>query len=160
MELLVLIVGLAVIGTLVWQGYDLGIMPVPTMPAMREAAIELMPPDPKLILELGSGWGGMTRRLQKAFPNAQVIGYERSFLPWLFSRLYLKTKRADIFYVDLSEADVVFTYLSPWHMQYLDAQFKTMKPGSTLVAVSFPIMDRQEDRKQDVGFTRVYAYTF
>lgn len=161
MELLVLVIGLGVIGTLVWQGYALRIMPVPTAPVVRAAAIELMPGNPQTIVELGSGWGGMTRRLKKTFPNADVIAYERSFLPWAISRITgLNVQRADIFKADLSQADVVFCYLSPWHMTYLDRQFKTLKDGATVISVSFPIFNKDEVQKRDVGFTRIYAYTF
>lgn len=159
MELLVLIGGLALIGTLVWQGYALRIMPVPTTPAMRAAAIDLMPKDARTIIELGSGWGGMTRRLHKAFPDAHVTGYERSILPYLASRLIANTRRADIFTVDLSKADVVFCYLSPWHMMRLEDQIKTMKPGAVLISVSFSLLDREPDAAKDAGFTRIYRYT-
>jgi len=159
MELLVLITGLAVIGTLVWQGYALRIMPVPTTRGMRQAAIGLMPAHPGLVIELGSGWGGMTRKLQKAFPDAQVVGYERSLLPYLASTFIANTRRGDIFAVDLSQADIVFCYLSPWHLVALEPQFKTMKPGATIISVSFPFLAWEPAATKDIGFTRVYAYT-
>ncbi len=70
----------------------------------------------------------------------------------------------DVFTVDLSEADVVMTYLLPWMMNKLIPQFQQMRDGCRIVAHDFWI-DGVEPEKvfefveaEGRGVTSVYLY--
>jgi hypothetical protein len=152
-----MLAGIAIILILFGQGQRLRIMPVPTLPGARRAALGLFPENPKVIVELGSGWGGMTQMIREAYPDAEVIAYERSIIPYAVSRMFGSARRGDLFYADISEADVVFCYLSPWHMQELSAKFEEeLKDGACVISVAFPLPYRTADAK-DSG---VYLYRF
>lgn len=139
MESLIILAGMAVIFTLYVSMARLHVSPTPTLPGVRKAALELMDGlQPQHIAELGSGWGGMMSRLSKRFPTATVTGYERSFIPYIVSKLMGHyVHRTDLFQADLSNTDLIFCYLSPRHMERL--QFK---PGTTVVSASFPIPNK------------------
>lgn len=158
MQLLIMMGGIAIIGLLYWYGQRLRIMPVPTLPAARRRALGLMPRDAKVVVELGSGWGGMTRRLRRAFPHATVIAYERSILPWAVARLSGPVIRGDIFAADLTRADIVFCYLSPWHMAQLAPKFDAeLKNGAHVVSVAFPVPGRTADAQDAPAYLYRYA---
>ena len=115
-----LALGLAAIALIGAYTVLTGSPPMPSTPAERTAALGLLPEDPQgLILELGSGFGGLARALAKQHPRSEVIGYERSPLPWLASRLWLAVRpqpnllfvRGDFREAPLEEADVVACYL-------------------------------------------------
>ena len=77
------------------------------------------------ITDLGSGWGNFVLRMAKKHPHRQVVGYELSLLPWLFSSLLKKLLglknltlyRQDFYQIDLSKTSVLVCYLSPEAMQ-------------------------------------------
>jgi hypothetical protein len=157
MQAFIMISGIAIIGLLYWYGQRLRIMPVPTLPAARRKALAMMPRDAKLVVELGAGWGGMTRRIRKALPNATVIAYERSLIPWAVSRVSGPVHRGDLFAADLTNADVVFCYLSPWHMARLAPKFAAeLKNGASVISVAFPLPDFAPDAADDP----VYLYRY
>jgi SAM-dependent methyltransferase len=58
---------------------------------------------------------------------------------------------ADVFTVDLSEADVVLMYLLPWMIKELIPQFEDLKPGSRIVSHDFPIEGMQADKKVEIA---------
>ena len=64
----------------------LGVAPMPTMPKVKKAMIVEIPADTKdTILELGSGWGGVSILAGKKFPDCEVIGVEYSIFPYICS---------------------------------------------------------------------------
>lgn len=158
MSSLIILGGITVIFALYVSMERLHVAPTPTLPAVRKAALELMNGlNPKHIAELGSGWGGMMTRLSKTFPNAKVTGYERSFIPYIVSKLMgHDVRRTDLFAADLGNVDLVFCYLSPWHMERL--QFK---PGTTIVSASFPIPNKTpSDTRIVKGIVDIPVYLY
>lgn len=105
-----------------------------------------------LILDLGSGWGGLCRRLAKRKSLNTVKGYEISIVPFVYSRCiqimdifrnYTIT-RGNLFDVNVSQADAVVCYLSPYHMKRFEKEIvNMMKSGSILYSQGFPLKDRE-----------------
>lgn len=138
------------------------ISPSPVLPHVRLKALTLLPPHFKAdgayrIGDLGCGWGGLLMKLSRLFPKASVTGYEISPFPfllsWLRSSLFsnnVSAHRSDFFKADISAFDIVFCYLSPWHMNQLKSQFFQMKPGSVIISCSFPIEGWEAERTDSV----------
>ena len=119
------------------------------MPAVRKTVIDIIintyGTNTKInIIDLGSGWGGLLQTLNSSLPHATMMGYETSFAPYWISRMTsLFSKRISIsqqnfFDKDLSYADVIICYLSPWHMN--EIQNINFKTGSLLISCSFPMI--------------------
>lgn len=67
--------------------------PIPSTKKSRKKAIELIKKhDNKFgdIVEIGTGWGGLTLMLAKEFPTRNIITYEISFIPYLCSKILFK----------------------------------------------------------------------
>lgn len=100
------------------------------------------------IYDLGSGYGGLCRKLSKKFPNAKVIGYEISPVPYMISKIIqicglsksYTIKRRDIFSVNLSNADIIVCYLSHYHMDELKKKLQADNiKNCSLYSQGFPI---------------------
>lgn len=96
------------------------------------------------IFELGCGWGALAVALARAFPQASIIAFEVSPVPWAFARLRarklpnLRVVRADFFHQDLSGADAVTCYLMQRPMTRLAAVLdRALRPGTPVVALTF-----------------------
>lgn len=110
---------LVVVPTLVF-----GAPPTPSSRAVRHCVRDMLAglnlPE-GAVYDLGSGWGGMARMLAKHYSERQVIGIERSFLPWLVSFLVQKTvgpgnlrfQLGDFRRMELSNAGAIVCYLGP-----------------------------------------------
>jgi hypothetical protein len=127
------------------------ISPTPTLPAVSRAALKLValythPAKIGHVAELGCGWGGMLLALARAFPHSILTGYELAFWPRLTSRLRTYTRRRRIrvtrrnfFTDDLARFDLVYCYLSPWHMAELKPKLEATRPGTVIVSNAFAI---------------------
>lgn len=150
---------LALVLVLALQSEVLGVAPVPTRKAVRSAVLRLLKNESSAnIVELGVGWGGMAADFTRSFQSARIIGYERAILPCLFSKLRfvfnprVTIDKGDIFEASLSNADIVFCYLTPWHMEKLSGVFdEKLKAGSIVVSASFPIPDKTPAACEIVG---------
>lgn len=100
------------------------------------------------ILELGSGWGGLSMRLTIEYPDAKVVGYENCPVPYLWSRFItlvslrrnVKILLADFYRSDLSDATTVVCYLCPSAMQKLSVKLqRELRPGSLIVSNTFAL---------------------
>lgn len=110
-----------------------------------------LPPAAK-IYELGCGWGTLATALAHRFPDANVVGVEISWVPYLISVLRasripnLRCMRADFNRVDLSDASAVTCYLMIAPMvplaRTLDA---VLQCGTPVVTVSFFFRNRRPD---------------
>jgi len=74
------------------QTFRLGAPPMPSNRRIRHAVSHLVATElvnagrrNTRIVELGSGWGGLTRRLAAEQPGVPVVGVERSVIPLLWS---------------------------------------------------------------------------
>ncbi len=126
--------------------------------------------EPLAIYDLGSGWGGFCRKLARAFPKAEVKGFEISPIPYWVSRLrritsfrrsYSITKQ-NIFTTDVSQADIIICYLSPYHMErFKDEILPRMKKGSLLYSQGFPLKNHEADAEIKTPFSlegKIYRY--
>lgn len=100
-----------------------------------------------IFFDLGSGDGRMI--VKAASLGASAIGVEiNPFLIW-YSQTAIKKKglqnnakiiQEDFFKIDLSSADVVFTYLLPSLMKELSQKFyNELKPGAKIISQGFPL---------------------
>ncbi|MEK6234549.1 MAG: PQQ-binding-like beta-propeller repeat protein, partial [Planctomycetales bacterium] len=107
-------------------------------------AAELKPDE--VVVDLGSGDGRILFAAAKR--GARAVGYEIN--PRLVeqsreeaTRLRLSNRvtirREDLFQADLSEVDVVFTYLQSHRLERLLPNFKQLKPGARIVSHAFTI---------------------
>jgi SAM-dependent methyltransferase len=95
-------------------------------------------------IDLGCGFGGVVRTV--AGNGYTASGVETAPMAFLIARVLSSLKRRgtivrrDLWTVDLSDVDVVYTFLSPEPMPALYRKAKAeMKPGSLLVSNSFAV---------------------
>lgn len=121
------------------------------------------------IYDLGSGWGGLCRKLSSKFPRATIKGFEISPVPYMVSKIFAlfghyTISRQDIFKLDLSQADIIVCYLSHYHMNKLANKIKNeCRPGLILYSQGFPIKDMIADKIIDIPYSiegKLYQYNF
>ncbi|MDL2295853.1 class I SAM-dependent methyltransferase [Lachnospiraceae bacterium OttesenSCG-928-E19] len=110
-------------------------------------------PDAKTILDIGSGWGTMVRTVAKKNRNAQVVGVEILFLPYVYSIIRsvfvrnAKFVRGDAFkYInkDNKKFDIGITYLLTPEMRNVQ---KVLSHFDVLISVDFPLPDIKPTHK-------------
>jgi len=123
-----------------------------------------------VIYELGSGWGGVAIGLADKYPKHKVVGFELSFVPWLYSRLKIAisasnnlTFRLASFYAsDLADADLVVCYLMPRTMSRLSEKLdRELKPGALVLSNSFSLPGWQAVDDfviHDAHLSHIYLY--
>ncbi len=127
--------------------------------------------DNELVYDLGSGDGRVISAMVNT-TQARVIGYEVSmplFL-WSWVKLFALGQRkrgyvrfADFFRTDLSQADVIFCFLTPKAMQKLSEKFKReLRPGTRVISYAFflPGWDVESVDKPDSRSTPIFSYVF
>lgn len=157
-------------GSVMLSTLRLGTPPMPTSQASRRAVLETIAAYPHLskVVELGSGWGGLSRQIARTYPAKMVTGIERSWVPWLVSRVaagrgvgYL---RSDCLTEQLTDAAVYIGYLSTDHMRRLRALFERDRPrGGVLISVAFAMPGWTPSRRlvaKDLYQTPVYIYEY
>lgn len=152
-----------VIATCLWQEKSLRISATPTLPWVKRRALALLRAHTDAdkayqIADLGCGWGGILLSLAKLYPNAHLTGYEASLWPYWASRLKaaiigrrLTVLRQDFFRLSLAEYDIIFCYLSPYHMDQLRPQLAALAPGSIVISNAFPIPGWEPTASDMVG---------
>lgn len=143
---------------------------MPSTPSTRKAIITDIQNnhDTKntVIYECGSGWGGLARKLAYQFPEADIHGFEISPIPYFISRIHryknLRIKRENLFKCDYSKANIIITYLSPYHMEQLAPIIeKQAKKGCILYSQGFPIPSKSPIETIDIPYSiekKVYKY--
>lgn len=145
-----------------------GISPMPTSEKVRRVLLEQLPKTQEgTIFELGSGWGSLAFPLSKKYRNCQVIAYENSPVPYLFSALLnhapnLKIMWQDFFEKSLQDASMVVCYLFPKGMERLKAKFeKELRPGTLIVSHTFAIPGwepKEVIETDDLYASKIYFY--
>lgn len=117
-------------------------------------------------IDLGSGLGGVVRGLSGDGRKAE--GYETAPMAFLISAVLSKLTgrgaihRRDIWSADITDADLVYVFLSPEPMPAIHAKAsREMKPGSLLVSNSFAIPGLDADEIWDLSDrrkTRLFLY--
>ena len=149
--------------------------PVPYVPSKRfvvDAMIKEAHLQPGMtVVDIGAGDGRILQAAMNACDGIHAIGYECMPSVYLYARLRLWLLRSRVDYrygnafnADLSNTDVVFTYLSPSVMRRLSPKFAAeLKPGARVVSHAFPLPNREADDVMEVEcgkrVKRVYVYT-
>jgi hypothetical protein len=127
------------VSSIIYHGMRNGITPMPSSlraaeAMMRAAEEEVRRMQPAgaahtapLILEAGSGWGGVAVGLAHRLPDARIIGYENSPVPYLFSLLRkraagsgnLELRCGNFRSADFAAVDIVVCYLYPGGMRQI-----------------------------------------
>ncbi len=137
------------VASVVFYGIRLGITPMPSSRKAIATFLDLIPDstDGKIV-DLGSGWGTLAYPIAGRFPQAEVVGYELSPIPWLYSRVKglfvrranLALRRQSVFDADLSDVDVVVVFLHPAAMRKLGPKFeRELRPGTLVFSNTFPV---------------------
>ena len=111
--------------------------------------IKILAPKPNyLIYELGCGDGRFCAALARD-REVRVVGFEISLLPYIVAktRIWLsglgkkvKIKYKNFYAQDLSEADAIFCYLTPWGLLKLKPKLeKELRPGVKIVSYAYTI---------------------
>ncbi|MFG1488092.1 class I SAM-dependent methyltransferase [Oceanospirillum sp. HFRX-1_2] len=168
-----------------------GISPMPSSRKAHQAVLSMLEMSESVkdshnrrgltLIDCGSGWGHLVFQLARRYPEAQVIGYELSFIPWLVSRLlarFLLLNNLTIYRenflgtglpVPLSQGNIIFTYLYPKGMTELSKSFQTrpkkqsepLARSQQLISICFALPGFEaEERKMlnDLYQTRIYRY--
>lgn len=120
------------------------------------------------IYDLGSGWGGLCRKLASSFPKASIIGYEISPIPFIISKIKWRKnyaiKRANIFKINITNADIIICYLSPTHMKQLERDIQARaKKGAVFYSQGFPFPTIQPEKVIEIPYSlerKLYKYQF
>ena len=141
-----------------------GFQPTPRKAISR--AFELCNPKGKVVYDLGAGFGRVLFEAASA-GAALCVGVEADPLKCWWIRREAKRRglqgtvrvvRANLLRVGLSNADVVFVFLSPMLMRKLKQKaLDEMKPGSVVVSYDHRFRGGWEPEAADAE-TRVYLY--
>ncbi len=101
----------------------------------------------KKFIALSTGRSGFMYALEKKYPEAEIIGIEPSFFPFLVSKLQVFLRHTNIKvyfkkirYVDVRNADFVYSHLYPDKMEGLGPKLKfECKTGAKVVSTGFNI---------------------
>ena len=150
-----------------------GIVPMPSLPSERRAVSKALNEYPgiRMITDLGSGWGGLTRSLRTEFPDYQIRAVERSLIPHRFAALIsgimckrIEHIRTDIFNIKLEQNQAYITYLSGDAMKKLRRLFERDLPsGGILISIAFAMPGWTETstcRAGGILKTPLYIYKF
>ncbi|MDP6174377.1 MAG: class I SAM-dependent methyltransferase, partial [Rhodospirillales bacterium] len=145
--------------------------PTPTSPKVKSKLLSVLPPiGPGKVYELGSGWGGLALSLARVFPENEVVGIERSPLPWLTAMIRgwalgpanLDFKRSDFLKHGLEDAALVLCYLQPAAMARLHPKLEAeLAPGATVLSHTFRVPGWQAAETYEAGDiyrTPIYIY--
>lgn len=166
---LLIILALAA-GSIIVSSLVLGISPMPTSAKVRAAMLSLLPSSTTgTIHELGAGWGGLACALARHCPDARVIAWERSPVPFLVSWVRarrvknLEVRWADFREADISGATALVCYLFTGAMKALDVRLRRERPGAalTIITNTFTLHGWPEETAitvDDLYRTRVVRY--
>ncbi|MBI1216825.1 MAG: SAM-dependent methyltransferase [Alphaproteobacteria bacterium] len=170
---LVMLAALLLVFTNEYFQQKLGVSPMPTVPAVRAAMISLVPEDSKdcVMMELGSGWGGIVIDLARRYPSCRIVGVEGSIFPYLFSRLRLmlpgapknaRVMHRNFFTVPLNDARVILCYLCNPLMAKLKPKFeKELPKGACVISSTFYVPDwvpEKTIRVEKMWETEIFLY--
>lgn len=162
-------VALCILASILFFTLKNGISPMPTSMKVRNNLLMHMPQlQQGKIVDLGSGWGNLLFPLSRHYTHCEVIGYENSPLPYIFSSLMnhqsnVKIVRGDFFEASLGDVDLIVCYLFPKGMHKLKSKLeRELKPGTQIVTHTFAIPGWNPDKTvevDDVYHTKIYVYT-
>jgi len=164
---------LLAVSSLIYSALRNGITPMPSSHKAKDTLVKTtveelcqVKTNPAVVIETGSGWGGVALSLAAHLPQARIQGYETSPFPYLISRLRaklagysnLKLRFGDYRRVNLAAADILVCYLFPGGMQDI-ARLKLTSP--IVISNTFALPDHIPDRRIQSGDTTlsiIYVY--
>jgi len=188
LQLELIVLALAVVLSILIGSLRAGISPMPSSRKAQWAVLSLLEQNRNVdngrgltLIDCGSGWGHLVFQLARRYPEAKVIGYELSFIPWLVSRLlgrfllldnliiYRKSFMDRDLPVPLGQGDLLFTYLYPKGMAKLADRLKehaAKRPEANtrsqqLISICFALPGFEAEERQiltDLYRTHIYRY--
>jgi len=124
------------------------------------------PAGPAVIYELGCGPAEFLRQAEKSWPRARLIGVENLFSLYLINKIRLKLQGsqirllpANIFSVDLKDADLIYCYLNNAAMARLGEKFaQECRSGTRIVSRSFPMPQFRPEQVLTVRHKKIFFY--
>ena len=166
---------LALIGAAVAAGAeprtpDVGFVPTPMAAVERMIAMADIKTG-ELVYDLGCGDGRIVVAAAQRY-GVKAVGVDINPERVVESRANAVTagvenlvsiRQADIFTLDLSEADVVFLYLTPRLNERLMPQLRKLKPGSRIISYEFDMgnakpVELVRERFDGYGEQRIYKW--
>jgi cyclopropane fatty-acyl-phospholipid synthase-like methyltransferase len=128
---------------------------ISTLPAACDRLVDelasIVPADARLILDVGCGVGGGTKRLMQHFPDARVIGANISH--WQLDQAKQRGVSSAVVMdaahlaVASGSADAVFAMESPQHFDtradFLAEALRVLRPGGVIALADMLFLDRQ-----------------
>jgi len=159
--LVVVLVAFGMVVTLAYWTWRTGVPPYPSSRAEREAVVALLQasasPD-GILYELGCGWGGLARRLARAFPDHRIEAYEISPIVAWWAKWRARTlpnltiHHADYLQVTLEPPAAVVCYLMIAANQRLGEKLdKELPSGTPVVSVAFHFPNHQPIETRSPG---------
>lgn len=156
--------------THVWWGVPYVPTPMPIVRTMVQAAhlqsgnivYDLGAGDARLLIEAKRMQQGIDARGCELVPTIWLLGWLRL----LFSSVKVTFRCRSLYAENLSDADVIFLYLSPSVMQKLEAKFTTeLKKGTRIISDCFCMKNREPVSIIDApsflwGKQKVYVYSW
>lgn len=145
-----IISGSIIVGLVMAKGVPFVSLPKADWTRMCELA-EIKPGDK--VYDMGCGKANLLIVANKKF-GARAIGYEISLWPYLWGKLMIwlygakvELKMKDFMRADISEADVILSYLFPDAMARLEPKFKQeLKSGAKVVSYAFYLPQTQPEK--------------
>jgi SAM-dependent methyltransferase len=141
------------------RGHDL-----PTSTHATKALVEIIKkekPDTRIIYDFGCAYGSLALRLKKAFPHSVVCGIDNDAVRIFFASLRsllcgrkVYFKKQNIFTVDVSDADVVYTYLWYDRMPVLEKKLQQELKKGALVITNTSHFSAWQPIKRVVTYTK------
>ena len=170
-EIAALVLALAAIATVGVYTLLTGVPPMPTSLRVRQVLLGFVPCDiTGTVIDMGSGFGGLARALANRCPQATVVGYERSPLPWLVSVLWqvarplpnLRLVRGDFRQAPLESAVLVVCYLArPAMVELAPHLGSRLVPGTLVLCNTFSLPGWHAiaiDTADDLYRSQVFLY--
>lgn len=158
--------------SILWYTLKTGIPPMPSSGRVCRVILEASEKAAEgPIIDLGSGWGGLLFALARKYPDRPVIGYELSWLPWIYSQAYsvifrlknVRIYRQNFLTTQLPDATLLICYLHPKGMQALQKKLSSdgQKLNTLLISNTFALPENQPVetlRIDDLYRTPIYIY--
>lgn len=174
LALIALAATLVAVGALFVGSRRTGVVPMPSSRSLRRVIVDVLRDYKGMhtVTDLGSGWGGLTRRIARSLNHHKVVAVEHSRIPLLVSRLAsgmgvlgnIEHRRSDIFSLPLSEGNAYVCYLSGPSMKKLRRRFEEDLPtGGVLISAAFAVPGWTPTRVEyarDLFRSPVYVYEF
>lgn len=155
--IIIVILALAGAVSILFMSFRNGIAPTPTSPTVRnELLLHLPDQSPRVIAELGAGFGSLAFSVAKKYPTATVIAYENSPVPWIYMKLRLvlfpipnvMLHYKDFFKEELTKFDLILCYLHRENMLKLEQKFsQELRNGTSIYTHTFSLPNWTEKKK-------------